>query len=257
MRRYRASFVFLLAACLAAQPILAGSATAARLIPTENGSLVIDGKEISPFKSEMPLPEGKLITCKGSCLVQARNVQLVPQDQSVFAVAETSGRHNLTVQSGRVDFAIGPESRGLTFNVPGQTLQAEKSVASATDGGVVRGYVSVTEKGAEIVVQEGALQVATAEGSQVIEPNRPLVMAMDKNGKVVAAGTAAAGLAAGGAGMAGASGGGGVSAGAAVAGGAVAAAGVAAGVAASADDGGRRAVSPTDINPSNLDTRPY
>ncbi len=256
MRRYQASFVFLLVACLAAQPILAGPATAARLIPTEKGSLIIDGKEISPFKSEMPLPEGKLITCKGSCLVQARNVQFVPRDQSVFALAETNGQHDLTVQSGRVDFAIGREARGLSFSIPGQTLQAEKKVLSAVGGEVVRGYVSVTEKGAEIVVQEGALQVATAEGSQLIEPNQPLVMAMDKNGKAVAAGTAAAGLAAGGAGLAGASGSG-VSAGAAAAGGAVAAAGIAAGVAASADDGGRRAVSPTDINPSNLDTKPF
>ncbi len=254
----------MLVACLAAQPILAGSATAARLIPTESASLIIDGQEMSPFKSEMALPEGKLITCRGTCLVQARNMQLVPRDQSIFALSETSEHYELTVRSGRIDFAVGRDSKGLTFHVPNQTIQSEKTILSAAESGLVRGYVTATDQGAEIVVQEGALQVATAEGARTIGPNQPLVMTTDENGKTVLAGSAAAGMAAGGAGLAGASGGG-ASAGAAtaggaataVAGGAGAAAGVAAVVAAGSEGGGRKAVSLTDINPSDLHTKPF
>lgn len=263
MKSHKVFMILMLVACMAAQPILAGSATAARLIPSESSSLIIDGQEMTSIKSEMVLPEGKLITCRGSCLVQARNMQFVPQDQSIFALSETSEHYELTVRSGRVDFAVGRDSKGLTFHVPNQTIQSEKTPLSATESGVVRGYVTVTDQGAEIVVQEGALQVATADGARMVEPNQPLVMTKDENGRTVLAGSSAAGLAAGGAGLAGSSGGG-ASVAAASAGGAAAAivggaaaAGVAAGVAAGSEDGGRKAVSLTDINPSDLHTKPF
>jgi hypothetical protein len=258
MRGNKVFIATILAVWLTAQPILAGSAAAARLIPTENSSLVIDGTEISPFQSEMPLPEGKLIQCRGSCMVQGRSMQFVPRDQSVFALAEGSEQYELTVQSGRIDFAIGRDSKGLSFRLPNGTIQSERTVLSATDSGVVRGYVEVTPDGFEIVVQEGALQVATPEGSRLIEPNRPLVIASGSQANPAAAGSAAAGLAAGGAGLAGATGGG-ISTGAAIAGGAVAAAGIAAGVAASGGSSGgdREEVSPTDMRRSNLSTKPF
>jgi hypothetical protein len=241
MRKYNAAIVVLLVACLAAQPLLAGSASAARLIPTEKGSLIIDGKETSSFQSEMPLPEGKLITCKGSCLVQGRNMQLVAHDKAVFALSEAPEQYDLTVQSGRIGFAAGPESKEIAFHTPDQTIRSEKTAVQGTDK-VVRGFVSVTDKGAEIAVEEGALQVATANGTKLIEPGRPLTF-----------GAGTAGMAAATAGLAGASSSG-VSAGAVAAGGAVAGVGVAAGVAASANNVGGTTNS---VSPSGLDTRPY
>jgi hypothetical protein len=236
--------------------MLSGLALAARIIPSKNGSLLIDGKEVNAFKSEMPLPDGKLVTCKGTCLVQANNMQLVAQDKAVFALSEASQQYGLTVESGRLDFAIGTESKTLVFKTPHHTIPSERNIMPAGDSRLIRGYVLVTEKGTEISTTEGAIQIATGQGSQLIEPGHPLVIASNGDAQAVAA-VGAATTAAGGAALAGASGAGASSGAVAAAAGSFSAAGIAAGMAASAGDGGRQELSPTDINPSNLDTRPF
>lgn len=253
MRAYRIWFVTLLIGCLIAQPMLAGWAVAARIIPTENGSLIIDGKEVNVFKSEMPLPEGRMVTCKGNCLVQTKGMHLVAQDQAVFALSETPEQYRLTVQSGRLDFAMGTDSKPLVFQTPSHTISSEKNILPANQG-LIRGYIIVTDNGARIDITEGAIQVATGEGTQLIEPGHPLVIALNEDTDALLAGAAAA---AGGAGIAGASSAGASSGATAAGAGFISAVGIAAGVAASASDGGRLEVSPTDINPSDLDTRPF
>lgn len=249
MQRICKFLVIVLVSVLVLQPVLSLAGSSARLIPTGKAALMKDGKETSQFQSEMPLPEGQLISCKGNCLVQAENFQLVAHDKAVFAAAETGKQWELTVNEGTVEFAVGSPDKLLAFHTPDDIIRVEKIVSA--NKGPVRGYVSVTENGTEIKVQEGAIQLAGRNGSQMVEAGHSMIIARSEGnnaGKVVAAGAAAG---AGGAAAAATGGGAAGVSGAALGAMGVVAAGVAAGIAVSGNGGGNQ-----DVSPSGLDTKP-
>ena len=246
MKKFCKSFVVVLAALLVAQPMLAAAASSARIIPTGNVSLLADGKEMSQFRSEMPLPQGALMACNGNALVQTQNLQLVAVDKTVFALAESQKQWDLTVKSGQVDFAISAQAKPMAFHTPHDSIQAEQAIVPAGSDGLVRGSLSVAENGTELTIQEGALQVMTSEGQQLVQAGHSVVLAQAKvgnAGKVAAAGTAAT---AAGAGVA-AAGGSGISSTTALAAGGVVAAGIAAGAIGATSSGPIKAGTYADV----------
>ena len=76
---------------------------------------MMDGKQADQFRSETIMPEGTLMLCDGTCLVQMQNIQVVARDKAVFAMAETPERWNITIKSGQVDFAMGPKAKLIDF----------------------------------------------------------------------------------------------------------------------------------------------
>jgi len=110
------SLIAILVTLLVFQPVFSWAGLGARVIPQGKVSVLADGKELSPIQSEMPLPEESLMLCKGSCLVQTQNIQLVAQDRAVFALTEGKARWDLTVKSGEVDFAMRTGAKPISFH---------------------------------------------------------------------------------------------------------------------------------------------
>lgn len=252
MKKISEFLAIVLVAALVAQPMVAMAGSPNRLVPTGNVSVLANGKEVNRFKSEMPLPEGLLMACSGSCLVQTQGLQLVAQDQAVFALTDGEKNYDMTVKSGRVDFAIRAEAKPVAFHTPQDLIRAEQAIVPAGTNGLVRGYVTVSDTGTELNVQEGALQVVSQNGTQTVKPGQPMIILAQAqmNGEKDKKDKKAAGAVVAGGGAAGAAaGGGGLSTTAMVIGG-VMAAGIAGGVAAAAattgDEGGHHQI---DVSP--------
>jgi hypothetical protein len=171
------SLIAILVTLLVFQPVFSWAGPGARVIPQGKVSVLADGKEVSQFQSEMPLPEGSLMLCKGSCLVQTQNIQLVALNQAIFALAESNVRWDLTIKTGQVDFAIRPGAKPISFHTPHDTVQAERAILPASSGSMVRGSIIVTEKESVVAVQEGALQMMSSDGTQLVQPGQAILLA--------------------------------------------------------------------------------
>ncbi len=238
---FRILVVFLVS-MMVMQPVVSLAGSSARIIPTGKVALLQDGKEAGVFQSEMPLPQGKLLTCKGNCLVQSEGLQLVAHDKAVFSMAEAGNVSDLNLNNGDMEFAIGSKSKQLAFHTPDDVI----TVANAEQGsGPVRGFITVSENGTDVKILEGNVQVADKDGSKVLRAGETMSLARANNGDATKAAMAGA------AGAAGAAAAGGSGAGAAALG---AAGVVAAGVAAATIDSDSRGS--IDLSPSGLDTKP-
>jgi hypothetical protein len=189
---------------LIAQPVFVHAGAPVRLIPSGNVSVLSDGKEVNTFQSEVPMPQGSLLLCNGTCLVQTQNLQLVAQDKAVFALADGKDGWDLTIKSGRIDFAMPAKAKPISFHTPQDVFKADRVVMPAETEVVARGHVSVTDAGTELAMESGSVQVASADGTQVIQAGQQVLLAkagIDRKKEATvaaAAGVAGAGAAAGG-----------------------------------------------------------
>ncbi len=177
MKKICEMFVLVLVAVMIGQPLAAFAGSSPRMIPGEKVSILADGKEVNQFRSEMPVPQGTMMACSGSCIIQSQDLQLVARDKAVFALTEERSQWDLTVKTGRVDFAMRSEAKPVSFNTPHDTIRTEQVIVPASSEGLVRGFVSVTDKGTELSVQEGALQVVNQNGSQLVQPGHSILLA--------------------------------------------------------------------------------
>jgi len=177
MNRITRTLVAVLAMVFVLQPVLSVAGSGARIIPQGKVSLLEEGREASQFQSEMPLPEGMLMLCNGSCVVQTPNLQLVARDQAVFALAEGKGRWDLTVKTGQIDFALRPDAKPISFHTPHDTLQTDGAIVSASGASMVRGSLVVTENESLLTMHEGTLQVMSADGTVLVEPGQGMRLA--------------------------------------------------------------------------------
>jgi hypothetical protein len=177
MKAIGKSLIAVLVALLMFQPVLSWAGAGTRIIPQGKVSLLSEGKEVSQFQSEMPLPEGSLMLCNGSCLVQSQNIQLVALNQAVFALAESNVRWDLTIKTGQVDFTIRPGAKPISFHTPHDTVQAERAILPASTDSMVRGSIIVTEKESVVAIQEGALQMMSSDGTQLVQPGQAILLA--------------------------------------------------------------------------------
>jgi hypothetical protein len=193
MNRASRILVSILVMALVVQPVFSWAGPGARVIPQGEVSLLEDGKAVSQFQSELPLPEGTLMLCSGSCLVQTQNLQLVAQDQAVFALAEGKARWDLTVKSGQIDFAIRPDAKPISFHTPHDTIQAEGSIVPASGTATVRGSIKVSETESVLSIQEGAMQVMSPGGTVLVQPGKVIRLAQAQMTPKAAAPAAASG----------------------------------------------------------------
>lgn len=179
----------ILVTLLVVQPVLSWAGTGARVIPQGKISLLENGKEVSQFQSELPLPEGTLMLCDGTCLVQTQNLQLVARDRAVFALAEGKARWDLTVKAGQVDFVMRPDGKPISFHTPHDTIPMERAIMPANSAGMLKGSITVSETDSLLSIQEGTLQVRGPDGTMLVQPGQGI--------RLVAAATAATGAKAG------------------------------------------------------------
>ena len=177
MKTVSKTLIAVMVTLLVVQPMLSWAGQGARVIPEGKVSILADGKEVNQFQSEMPLSEGSVMLCDGRCLVQTQNVQLVAQNQAVFALAEGKAHWDLTVKSGQVDFAMRSDAKPISFHTPLDTIQTERAIVPASNTGMVKGFIKVTEKESVLNIQEGALQVMAPDGTQLVQSGQAIRLA--------------------------------------------------------------------------------
>lgn len=184
----------------------AGAWAGAVMRPNGTMSVLENGREVRRIQSEMPVPDGLQLLCNGRCLVQMEGVQMVAHDQAVFAVSEGADSWDVSVKSGRLDFAMRSDADLVTFRTPHDVVRFEDAVFSADTGSMVRGSLIVTENETRLALHEGTLKVASRNGSQVLSPGAEIRLASSEfapaeEGEAVAAeglsGTTKAAIAAG------------------------------------------------------------
>jgi hypothetical protein len=200
----RTKRVALLAAAVlfAFQPVWAGSG--AFLVPQGSVKILPTGAVVD---SQMPVPEGVLMACSGRCLVEAKGVQFVGSDQTVFAVQEEPDRWSVAVQEGAVDFAVRADAKPVSFTTPFDTVSSQPHAVPASSDAVVRGTLQVGKDRAVLRVTQGSLEVVSSSGQQLVQAGNSIVLAQAAVGAAGAgaagsAGAAGAGAAAAGAGAA-------------------------------------------------------
>ncbi len=154
----------------------------ARLIPDGTVELIADGKTVSKFKSEVPLPDGLLMVAEGNCVVQTGGIQLMARDKSVFALSEGAQHWDLTIKQGHVDFALRANAKPVTFTTPHKTIDSQQAIVPASGNGLVRGYVEVTEKETQFIVTEGSPRAVSSSAPQATQQGQGITLAQATGG---------------------------------------------------------------------------
>jgi len=189
----------ILVAALIVQPVIAMAGSSGRLIPNGTVGILSDGKEVQQIRSEVPLPEGSLMVCNGNCIVQTHGLRLVAQDKSVFAVVLGNEGWKVAVKSGRIEFGVNSDAKPIAFLTPQDVIQVNQVIVPASTDSIVRGSLSVTEKGTQLSVEQGMLKVSYNGSEQLVQPGMPILLAQADGGAGAGAGAGGAGAGAGGA----------------------------------------------------------
>lgn len=196
MQRFRSArnLFRLLAVCLALAFLCAGPAAAyasARVMPSGKVSVFREGQLVQELREEAPLPNGALLRTEGHCGVRLEDFYLVAADGSAFGLARAGAARELRLEKGTVYFALASLPAPLTFRTPEGMVTAQQiQLLAAASGGLLKGYLAVTDSGAEIgVLEGGSMVVSTARGEQVIQPGQRILLAQADLIDTQAAGT--------------------------------------------------------------------
>lgn len=149
-----------------------------RMIPMGKVSLLSNGKEVRQFKSEVPLPDGLLMVGEGQCVIQSSGLQLVVHDKAIFALEEQGNQWNLNIKQGRVDFAMRPDAKPVTFITPHDVINTQQAIAKAGSDGLIKGFVTVTKDETQLGMLEGSLRASGTKGSRVIDEGKGISLAV-------------------------------------------------------------------------------
>lgn len=184
-------FAFLATATLLAQPLLAASMAAPRLIPQESVRLLDSGAVVD---KEIPVPAGMLMACKGQCYIEGNGLQLMGADKTIFAVHEDGAAFTVLVQQGNIDFALAANAKPVRFQTPFDSVTARPYLIPASSEAVVRGTLQVSETRAVLTMTQGSLELTTDDGQQLVQAGNTIVLA-----QAVTSGAPTGGATAGGA----------------------------------------------------------
>lgn len=150
-----------------------------RLIPENKVVIYQDGSKIGEFTREAPCPKDLFLSCEGKCGIKLKNISLVAEDKSVFAIAATAESQYLKVKKGTLYFGLSEMPKELVFVMPKGTISADRMLLNAsTDNRMIEGYVKVTDDSSEVgVIKGGYLHLLTQKGDKLIRPGNRLILA--------------------------------------------------------------------------------
>ncbi len=173
--------------------VFAASAQFSSIVPSGKVIIYDNGQRVGELTAEAPLPEGKLLETQGKCGVKMDSLYLVAADKSTFGVKTQNTDKLLAVKNGRVYFAISSLPGVLEFTTPsGAIVVKEVMLNASADTNLLKGYIQVTDKEAEIaVIEGGSMIVATADGEKKITSGNRMLLAATNLGATggTAAGT--------------------------------------------------------------------
>ena len=164
---------------------LASNFDSGRIIPGGKVLIYRGDQQVGELTAEAPFPDGALLACDGDCGVRMDGLLLVGADKSLFSVTTQAYSRELLVREGTVYFALSQLPHSLVFVTPKGAVTAQQLILNAAaDGGLLKGYVTVTGESAEIgVVEGGSVVVSTVAGETTIESGKRFVLAQTDEGK--------------------------------------------------------------------------
>ncbi len=158
-----------------------------RIIPMGKVYMLKDGQTIGSYSSEAPLPENTLLKTQGDCAVKLPDLYLVAVDKSQFAISNADTSRELRVKDGTVYFALSKLPRALVFTTPEGFATAQQVILNAsTEKSILKGYVTVSEKGSEIgVIEGGSLLISTADGNKLVKAGNRIYLAQAGPGAIL------------------------------------------------------------------------
>ena len=165
---------------------LASNFNSARIMPGGKVLIYRGDRQVGELTAEAPFPDGALLACDGDCAVRMDGLLLVGADKSLFSITSRTTSRELLVRNGTVYFALAKMPHSLVFVTPGGVVTAQQIILNAAaEGGLLKGYVAVTEDSAEIGVFEGgSVQVSTVSGETTIQSGNKIVLAQADEGKI-------------------------------------------------------------------------
>ena len=151
----------------------------ARIMPTGSVSVFQGDQKVGEFSKEAPLPEGRLLSCKGKCGVKMEHLYFVATDGSRFSVITREGVNKVNIEKGTIYFILSALPKTLVFETPHGIFTTDEIMLNvSTDGGFLQGYVSVTKEDTELgVIEGGSMLISTIKGNERIQPGSKITFA--------------------------------------------------------------------------------
>ncbi len=164
---------------------LASNFDSGRIMPGGKVLIYRGDQQVGELTAEAPFPDGALLACDSDCGVRIDGLLLVGADKSLFSVTTQAYSRELLVREGTVYFALSKLPHSLVFVTPKGAVTAQQLILNAAvDGGLLKGYVTVTGESAEIgVIEGGSMLVSTVAGETTIQSGKKIVLAQTDEGQ--------------------------------------------------------------------------
>lgn len=152
----------------------------ARIIPDGKVKVFVEQKLVQELKQEAPFPEGALLTTEGKCGVRLENLYLVADDGCIFGIVDGVNQIDLRVDNGLLYFAVTQHTGKVAFLTPAGVMTSRQvRLDAAADGGVLKGYLEVSDSHVQLgVLQGGSMVVSTDKGVQEIRSGKQITLAL-------------------------------------------------------------------------------
>jgi len=186
------AFIVIVSVAFAASG-LSSSFDSGRIIPKGKVLIYRGDQQIGELTAEAPFPDGALLACEGDCAARLNDLMLVGVDKSMFSLTTKANSRELLVKEGTVYFALSKMPHTLIFVTPKGAATAQQLILNAAaDGGLLKGYVTVTDELAEIgVIEGGSVLFSTPAGETTLQAGNKIILAQAESGKTSEEGTGA------------------------------------------------------------------
>jgi len=138
-----------------------------RIYPENRADIFKNGNKVGEFRSEAPLPNGLLVSCRGKCTVKTDWLTLVADDGAKFSITTDQFRRELYIKEGSLIFVLSALRESDILRTP--CLQAPLSPVQGNNK--LKGKLVVSSVSTEISLLEGRpLAILRPQGEVRIKP---------------------------------------------------------------------------------------
>lgn len=138
-----------------------------------------NGKIFEKLTGQNPVEEGALLDCNSQCLFKSKGIALVASINTRLALKDEADTYSIYLEKGYVDFVITDNTRKFAVHTADGVYTVADVIFDASSQTVVRGYIAINKEGkTEVGVREGRMVFATANGTQTVNPDNRIILAI-------------------------------------------------------------------------------
>ena len=138
-----------------------------RIYPTDKVEIYKDGEQVGEFSSEIPLPNGLLVSCRGKCTVKTDWLTLVADDGIRFSITANEFRRELYIKKGSLKYILSAGQPSTILRTPCVQTPLVQGQGNAN----LKGEITVLQVSTGIsLLTGGQLVLLRPEGEVKIKP---------------------------------------------------------------------------------------